>query len=540
MFANLSIRTKLIISFLAVIVLTVILGIFAIFKISGLSTITENLAMVQMPAIKSVKQIDSLVGSYRRSELLMTISSDPKDVEKYIKRASSAAEKLKKEIVVYEKLISSDEERKTLSDFKAALDGWMAETPKIVESALKQDDAEAAKLIMGTSSKQFNAAINTLEKSVEATLKKSQALAKQSVEINSGSRIGIVVLLLACIVIGLVLAVIVANLISKPMILLANEARQIAAGDLSITIKVESQDEVGHLAESFRLMVNSLKGLIRTMLDSSAQVIDSSGIMQQSANTMAHATDEAVSRAMAVATASEEMSATSGDIAQNCQMAAEGAKRANDAARNGGVVIEKSIAVMGRIAERVQTSAKTVATLGTRSDQIGSIVGTIEDIADQTNLLALNAAIEAARAGEQGRGFAVVADEVRALAERTTKATREIGEMIKAIQQETKSAVAAMQEGVAEVEMGTSETARSGEALVSIREEISNVTLQVQQIATAAEEQTATTSEISGNIHQVSSVVGETMKEARQCVDLSQNITGLATTLKSVVNRFKL
>jgi hemerythrin-like metal-binding protein len=224
----------------------------------------------------------------------------------------------------------------------------------------------------------------------------------------------------------------------------------------------------------------------------------------------------------------------------NCQMAAEGAKRANQAAEHGSEVVENSISVMHRIAERVQSSAKTVEALGRRSDEIGAIVGTIEDIADQTNLLALNAAIEAARAGEQGRGFAVVADEVRALAERTTKATREIGQMIKAIQQETKSAVTAMEEGVCEVEQGTEEATRSGEALQNIQEEINSLNMQVQQIATAAEEQTATTSEISSNIHSITEVAQSTVEGARKTSDAAQHLSRLSGELGALIGQFKL
>lgn len=158
----------------------------------------------------------------------------------------------------------------------------------------------------------------------------------------------------------------------------------------------------------------------------------------------------------------------------------------------GSEVVSNTVKVMGNIAQRVHETARTVESLGARSDQIGGIINTIQDIADQTNLLALNAAIEAARAGEQGRGFAVVADEVRALAERTTKATKEIGDMIKAIQGETKKAVSAMEAGVNEVELGTTEAAKSGESLQKIVEQINAVSMQVNQVATAAEEQTAT------------------------------------------------
>jgi methyl-accepting chemotaxis protein len=234
------------------------------------------------------------------------------------------------------------------------------------------------------------------------------------------------------------------------------------------------------------------------------------------------------------------MSATSGDIAQNCQMAAEGAQRATQSAQNGSGVVENTVAVMGQIAEKVQETARTVESLGARSDQIGNIIGTIEDIADQTNLLALNAAIEAARAGEQGRGFAVVADEVRALAERTTRATKEISEMIKAIQKETRGAVIAMEQGVQQVVAGTEEAAKSGDALRDILELINAVSMQVNQIATAAEEQTATISEISSNMHQITEVVQQTSHGAQESATAAAQLNGNAEELQRLVSHFKL
>jgi methyl-accepting chemotaxis protein len=195
---------------------------------------------------------------------------------------------------------------------------------------------------------------------------------------------------------------------------------------------------------------------------------------------------------------------------------------------------------MRQIAARVKDSAGTMESLGARGDQIGEIIGTIEDIADQTNLLALNAAIEAARAGEQGRGFAVVADEVRALAERTTKATKEIGEMIKGIQNETRLAVSVMVEGVREVETGTCEAEKSGDALKEILKQISVVSGQVSQIATAAEQQTATTGEISGNIHQITTVVQESARGAEESASSARQLADLADELQQAVGRFKV
>jgi methyl-accepting chemotaxis protein len=274
-------------------------------------------------------------------------------------------------------------------------------------------------------------------------------------------------------------------------------------------------------------------------MTTAVHVAASAGSIQALSQNMSKGVESAAAQATSVATAGEEMSATSSDIAQNCSMAADSSQHTNQLASEGAEVIHATVEGMSRIASRVKSSAEVIDSLGARSDQIGAIVGTIEDIADQTNLLALNAAIEAARAGEQGRGFAVVADEVRALAERTTRATREISDMIKAIQKETKIAVQAMEEGVTEVARGTEDAARSGEALHAILQQLNEVTNQIHQIATAAEEQTATTSEISSNIHQITGIFNKTAQTAHHTSDEAGKLNKLSEDLQETVRRFK-
>jgi methyl-accepting chemotaxis protein len=311
-------------------------------------------------------------------------------------------------------------------------------------------------------------------------------------------------------------------------------------GDLTKKVIVTSNDEFGQLADEINTLVEKIRSIISQIAQTSEQVSSAAVQLQSNAEQMATGAEEVAAQAETVATAGEEMSATSGDIAQNCQMASEGSQQASAAAISGAKVVDETINVMNSIAERVRSSAKAVESLGSRSDQIGEIVGTIEDIADQTNLLALNAAIEAARAGEQGRGFAVVADEVRALAERTTRATREIGEMIKAIQQETKGAVIAMEEGVSEVAKGSEKAADSGRALEQILQQINDVNAQIHQVATAAEEQTATTSEISSNMLQITEVVAQTSRGAHESASSANRLSALADDLKRIVSQFKV
>jgi methyl-accepting chemotaxis protein len=346
-----------------------------------------------------------------------------------------------------------------------------------------------------------------------------------------------------CVVVVLLMSVgfglIITRSITRPIQELAQLAEHVAGGDLSVRIVANGQDEIGALADSFARMAESLRETLCKLDDTSMQVAAASNQLHSSSRQISTGTDEMAQQALTVATASEELAATSGDIAQNCHAAARSSQQANSAAETGAAVVAQTITVMNRIAERTNSTARTVENLGARSDQIGDIVGTIEDIADQTNLLALNAAIEAARAGEQGRGFAVVADEVRALAARTTRATREIGDMIKAIQSETKGAIAAMEDGVSEVRQGTEEAAKSGSALQDILYQINAVTMQVNQIATAANEQSATTSEITNNIHLITDVVQQTAQSSQESTAAAAQLARLSDDLRSLVNRFR-
>jgi methyl-accepting chemotaxis protein len=333
---------------------------------------------------------------------------------------------------------------------------------------------------------------------------------------------------------------VIKTIIIRPLRTIANKMQHVADGDLSSEIEINRNDEIGELAGSINTAVDKMRTTLTTVLESSCQVATAVGTVYATSEQMAIGAEEVAVQASTVATAGEEMAATSCDIANNCQMAAEGSRVATDEANRGAEIVLNSINIMSRIADRVRASAQTVANLGARSDQIGEIVGTIEDIADQTNLLALNAAIEAARAGEQGRGFAVVADEVRALAERTTRATHEISGMIKTIQKETKDAVSAMNEGVLEVEQGTEQATHSGKALERILDQINSLGMQVNQIATAAEEQTATTSEISSNMIRINDIGKNVAVHAHTSALEASHLNADAEALLSSLGMFKL
>ena len=347
--------------------------------------------------------------------------------------------------------------------------------------------------------------------------------------------IGAVVLVVTSVVLGIISAA-----AFKPLAGIITALEQAAAGDLSVRSDVKGKGDFARLASAFNCMMNDMNKAMRQFFSVADLVRDSVIMVRSTTDTMACAAEEVAIQAGSIATASEEMSATSSDIARNCLYAAESAQKATLQTHSGSELVQSSARLMENIAQRVNVSSVTVAGLGDRSDQIGAIVNTIEDIADQTNLLALNAAIEAARAGDQGRGFAVVADEVRALAERTTKATKEIANMIKSIQHETQSAVGSMSEGVAEVKRGTAEANRSGEALEEIHNQINDLTMQISQVATAAEEQTATTHEITSNIQMITEVVNRNVENAHSTTQATVLLAEQVENLHSLVSHFRL
>ncbi len=349
-------------------------------------------------------------------------------------------------------------------------------------------------------------------------------------------------ILIFSVVVQLGLLIMLTAPVLRSLTVMSERLRDIASGngDLTKRIEVKSQDEIGETAGWFNVFVEKLSGIILQIACRSEQLAEQSGSLTLTAEKMAEGTANVSSKTIGLATAAEQMTATSHDIARNCLLAADNAAAVNKAASDGAEVVNNTISVMQRMSGNVSLTATRIDSLGSRTNEIGNIIVTIEDIADQTNLLALNAAIEAARAGEMGRGFAVVADEVRALAERTTKATREINEMIKSIQKETNDAVGAMKSSLGDVGNAVEGARSSGEALNDIREKINKLTLQVNQVATAAEEQTATTIEISSSIQDASVTLDETAQAALGTNNAARDLDQLAEDLKRLIGGFKL
>jgi methyl-accepting chemotaxis protein len=287
-------------------------------------------------------------------------------------------------------------------------------------------------------------------------------------------------------------------------------------------------------------MLANISNIVKAVSGTAARVSISANRIHRVADQISQSAAEVAVQASSVAEASTDVANSSADISNNCHLAAQGALSAKQSAEAGSAVVEQTVRLMREISQTVQTSSQTVAGLGERSNQIGAIIGTIKEIADQTNLLALNAAIEAARAGEQGRGFAVVADEVRKLAERTGKATHEISAMIGSIQQETANAVQAMTQGSEQAEAITTEAERSGQALADILAQVSDLALKLEQISLASERQSASTEEISTSIQSITSTIRETASEAHDSAEAASEMNGIAEELMNNIGKLRV
>ncbi len=358
---------------------------------------------------------------------------------------------------------------------------------------------------------------------------------------ESGSRFTIALVGLLGLAAGSLCALLVVRSMTGPIHLLVENIKAIESKDLTVKdLEVTSQDELGEAARALNAMKSSLHEVVASLAGSADQLAAASRQLAKTSSSVAQGADSQKGQVHQVASAMQEMSATVHEISNNSNEAARSASQAADVARDGGTIVEDALGRMQSIAQSVEEASQKVGELGDRSDEIGKIVGVIHEIAKQTNLLALNAAIEAARAGEQGRGFAVVAAEVRRLAERTTTATREIGDVIQGVQSETHAVVETMLSGTRQVQEGVKVTATAGESLKKIISEAENVGQMVAQIATAATQQSSATEEVSSTMTSFNALASTSADEAQSAASACEQLTSLANELRNTVDLFRI
>ena len=424
-----------------------------------------------------------------------------------------------------EELIAIQSDLAAYADGFARVNNYLEQRNDLVLNTMDVIGPEIATL--------FSEIVDSLTEDSTAT----QAEANQAIASGRAVVFGAVCV---AVVLASALAFLISRGIASPLARFNEHFKVIASGDFTKKFSVKSRDEIGDLGKGLNALIAQIADMIRQVQSAAGEVAASSTEIAASSEEMSAGLGEQTQQVTQISSAIEQMSTSIVEVARKSGEASASAKDSGTVAEEGGKVVAQTIEDMQGIRDAVSASATSVTELGRRGEQIGEIIVVINDIADQTNLLALNAAIEAARAGEHGRGFAVVADEVRKLADRTTKATDEIAESITAMQQETGQAVERMNTGTEQVGVGVERAGSAGESLKQIVGRAHDVSSLVESIAAAAEEQSAASEQITRSIDSINAVAQQSAAGASEAASAASGLSSKAEQLKELAERFKV
>ncbi|MCF7744905.1 methyl-accepting chemotaxis protein [Aeromonas veronii] len=540
-YKNLSIGKKIAVVFAVIAAVNVLFGVFLSSELRGVRDRVLNFTDSTLPSVLSVETLLYDVSYVRRAQFALLMVNDAADLQARRSRIQQNIQKVDNAFHAYEATVGDEYERQV---FNRARQEWQRylSSVNVVDQLLIQGDLEQAKAQLF----QSNPIYGELEKAVNGLVEVNLGFVKE----NRSSLLGSVsmVTTFAMVSIGALLIFMVAmtwfltRQICLPLQAVVAQANAIAAGDLTHQLERQhiGRDELGMLAKASLKMQDNLRGLIEEVVAAVTQLgaaIDEvSAVSEQSAKGIQSQQQEIT----LVATAMTQMKATVADVAGNTEHTSESASAANTLARKGNQDVQRSLVAITRVAEEIEQAGTLVAELERESAQINVVVDVIRSIADQTNLLALNAAIEAARAGEQGRGFAVVADEVRTLAGRTQASTGEIVAIIETLQSRANQAKEVTGLSCDMIRQCVAQSEQTGTGIQQIEEAVAQIADMAIQIASACGEQDAVSDELGRNVERINESANEVAQgadhTARACLELSQ----LAVGLKQTIGRFRL
>ena len=541
LFADLGFRWKIALPILLLAGLLVLIGSLGVQGIGQVADSSTRLTNRYLPAISLLLNADrDLYQAFvaERSLLDEAAGEFAQSLrDSHAENLQQAYERVHK----YADMQPGAEAKALVAKFDAGFAQWKSTSGKVL-ALTESDPAAASALSYGDSEAQFEAMRDAIDKLGELEDNEANAEGKAAMDLGEerswqqGLIIAIGLLICCVLVVGFPV------LVTRPLHNLLDRIEQIAEGDgdLRVRLEVLSRDELGKLSDAFNRFLDKLQPLIREVGRVTGEVAESA----QTLAGMAAANDRLITSEHAavdqVSTAATEMSAAVHEVARNAQNAADAARSAEVQSREGAEVVGATIHAIRQLAHEVESASDTIQTLEQETANIGAVLAVIKGIAEQTNLLALNAAIEAARAGEQGRGFAVVADEVRALAARTQDSTKDIQQMIERLQGGVQNAVKAMHVGSEKARFSVGRAAGVDGALSATGDSVARINDMAAQIATACEEQSSVTEEIARNISDIRDLSNEAAQTSEQSTQASARLSELSHGLAQLVGRFRV
>jgi methyl-accepting chemotaxis protein len=538
-FSNFTISKRLAVGFGVILALMIILTVTGIWSLSGMNSKIEQIIKVNNTKIEHAYAIQNAINAIDKSVFTIVLSNDEATTKTERQKIETARTAYQASMATLEKLEASVKGKEIIQELKQNAEISKGANDRAIETAASGNTQSAITTVTGTMqiSNMLGNACNDL---VRFQQDQNASGAKDAQATYTRARLFLLIMGAIVFAFAVFLATGLAKSITKPLNYGASIAHKIAEGDLTARIETLRADETGQLLGAMQNMVENLQRIIGEVKAAATNMASASHELNANSKLMSKGAGEQAGRALQVASASEEMSQTILDVAKNTSNIEISSTETAKLARNGEKVVDSSVHKVKAISETIEASAQLIKSLGDRSNQIGHIIGVINDIADQTNLLALNAAIEAARAGEAGRGFAVVADEVKKLAVRTSNSTSEISSMITSMQKEVHEVVASMETITREVTAGVELSTQAGDVLRNIVGSVDQLHVMVQQIASASEEMASTSEQISKDIETIATVSKETSGNSEGITRASLELAELSVSLEKAVAGFNV
>ncbi|MEN5151830.1 methyl-accepting chemotaxis protein [Pseudomonas sp. WP001] len=537
---NMNIAPRAFLGFAFIGALMLFLGVFALNQMSKIRAATEDITLASVPSIRALDEFTQLTLRLRVLSYRLLTNREPDVQQKTLEAFDLRNQQIRTAQGVYEKLIETSEERSTYNEYVRLLAQYhqIEERMKSMSRANQVDELRALlNTELLTNSEQVNGVLNRLLEINNAMALDTNQQAEDQYNLAFNMVVGLLVIATA---LTLLFAWLLTRSITVPISQALEAAEEVAEGNLTRPIKVDGNDEAGRLLAAMAKMQDKLRDTLQRIAGSATQLASAAEELNAVTDESARGLTQQNNEIEQAATAVNEMTSAVEEVARNAVSTSEASRNATTSAGDGRDLVQETVSAIERMSGDVQATATLIGELANESRDIGKVLDVIRGLADQTNLLALNAAIEAARAGEAGRGFAVVADEVRALAHRTQQSTSEIERMIGSIQAGTEHAVDSMRNSTERAESTLNIAKGAGLSLDTINTAIVEINERNLVIASAAEEQAQVAREVDRNLVNIRDLSVQSATGASQTSAASNELSRLAVDLNGMVGRFRL